>query len=69
MFSPSSFASCQSWSTISGTQKFGPRVASAIVTSWSSEEKYWLRTRRTSSGSAVTLLPNHQVAIDVFGKP
>ena len=74
MLRPSSFASSQSWRTTSGWQKPGPRVASPIVTSPSSELKYCLRTRRASSPSQVRTLPvqsgpNHQSWSEVFPKP
>ena len=57
MLSPSSLASSQSWRTTSGLQKFGPRVASAIVIRPSSELKYCFRIRRASGPSEVRTLP------------
>ena len=46
---PSSSASRQSCSVTSSVANWFPRGARQSVTSWSSDEKYWSRRRRTSS--------------------
>ena len=68
MGAPTSRASSQSCFTTSGVQKPGPRVPIARVISPSSEEKYWSRTRRMSSGASSSLVYHH-AASEVFGFP
>ena len=55
--------------TTSSWQNPGPRVASAIVSSPSSDEKYVSRIRRTSSTGMTSVLLNQYFAIEVFADP
>jgi hypothetical protein len=65
----SSRASAHSDFTTSSWQNPVPRVASAIVSSWSSEEKWASRMRRTSSPGMAMELSNQYAASEVLALP
>src|SRR6476469_4142498 len=57
---PNSRAKARSSTAVSHDEYSGPRSAIAMVSNWSSELKYCLRTRRASEGWRNSLLGFHQ---------